>query len=42
MLRLKTKEKRGPFALSFRWPDLAPIVLVFSVENGPFNVRPVI
>ena len=29
----------GPFALSFRWPDL---VLVVSVKSGPFSVRSVV
>ena len=34
--------KGGPFALSFRWPDLALVVLVVSEESGPFSVRSVV
>ena len=34
--------KGGPFALSFRWPDLALVVLVVSVKSGPLSVRSVI
>ena len=34
----RLKMKGGPFALSFRRPDLA-LVLVVSVKSGPFSVR---
>ena len=32
-------ERGGPFALSFRWPDLASVV---SVKSGPFSVSSVV
>ena len=42
-LRLKREKiKGGPFALSFRWPDLALVVLVLSVKCGLFSVRSVV
>ena len=40
---LKSKKlKVGPFALSFRWPDLASVILVVSVKSGPISVRSVV
>ena len=34
--------KRGPFALSLHWPDLAGVVLVVSVKSEPISVRSVV
>ena len=36
------KLKGGPSALSFRWPDLASVVLVVSVKMGPISVSSVV
>ena len=36
------KLKGGPSALCLRWPELASVVLVVSVESGPLSVGSVI
>ena len=36
------KNERGGFASSFRWPDLAFVVLVVSVKSVLFSLRSVV